>query len=120
MGSPPSSGWWHRYALLLAAAAHDVGHPARMNPFVVAAKRPAALAYAGGAAGKAAGGVLEAMHAATFVALTRQHNVLEHLGGGAAEGRLRETVRARAVVCVAASLGRRALGRLLRTEDTQL
>jgi hypothetical protein len=28
--------WWsHRYALLLASAVHDAGHPARMNPFMV-------------------------------------------------------------------------------------
>jgi len=109
--------------LLLAAAAHDVGHPARMNPFVVATKRHLALHYdvdaggvahggdddgsssSGGASGGSdgahglrvlppeKGGVLEAMHASTFLALTRQHNVLEHLGGGAAEARLRETVR---------------------------
>lgn len=91
-----------------------------MNPFVVATKRHLALHYdvdaggvarggdngssSGGASGGSdgarlrvlppeKGGVLEAMHASTFLALTRQHNVLEHLGGGAAEARLRETVR---------------------------
>jgi hypothetical protein len=116
--SPSLRWWWHRYALLLAAAAHDVGHPARMNPFMVATKRHLGLHYdvdaggvaqggsdgnnSGGGGAKGAlplvqpppkGGVLEAMHASTFLALTRQHNVLEHLGGGAAEARLRETVR---------------------------
>ena len=76
-----------RLALLVAAAVHDVGHPARMNPFMVATKQPLTLPYTDTA------GVLEAMHAARFLDILRQpgSNVFEHLDEMAAN-RTRETV----------------------------
>jgi hypothetical protein len=80
--------WRHsRFALLVASAVHDLGHPARMNPFMVASNHPLTLPYAG------ASGVLEAMHAARFLEVLRQpeHNVLEHLSVDD-EQRLRESI----------------------------
>ena len=86
---PPSPRWWwHRFALLVASAAHDVGHPARMNPFMVATKHALTLPHL------SEPGPLEAMHAAAFLEVTRRpgHNVFECLGRGSAEKRLVETV----------------------------
>ena len=48
-------------------AVHDVGHPARMNPFLVTTMHPSIVPYL-----SRGGGVLETMHAAIFSKLLRQ------------------------------------------------
>jgi hypothetical protein len=59
--------WWHRYALMLASLCHDLGHPARMNPFMLATKNPLTQAYLN----DNGVGVLETMHVARFNASLR-------------------------------------------------
>eukprot|EP00613_Pedinella_sp_CCMP2098_P029154 CAMPEP_0171742346 /NCGR_PEP_ID=MMETSP0991-20121206/36161_1 /TAXON_ID=483369 /ORGANISM="non described non described, Strain CCMP2098" /LENGTH=489 /DNA_ID=CAMNT_0012340911 /DNA_START=299 /DNA_END=1769 /DNA_ORIENTATION=- len=66
--SAPALSWkLSRFVLLVAAAAHDVKHPARMNPFLVDTKHPLTLPYAE----KGVKGVLEAMHADHFLETLR-------------------------------------------------
>jgi hypothetical protein len=70
-----ASGWSRsRYALMIASLVHDVGHPARMNPFMINTKQPLTLPYAG------VSGVLEAMHANRFTQLLSQFDIFEGLG----------------------------------------
>jgi len=87
--NPHMRWWWHRYALMLAALCHDLGHPARMNPFMIATKSALTLEYL-----EQGGGVLELMHVAKFNETLRLPgcNVLERLGAGAGEGRMKETI----------------------------
>mmetsp|Transcript_20530 Transcript_20530/g.42079 ORF Transcript_20530/g.42079 Transcript_20530/m.42079 type:complete len:550 (-) Transcript_20530:94-1743(-) len=59
-----------------------------MNPFMVATKHPLTLPYVAESA-PGSGGVLEAMHVALFLEVTRLpgHNILEHLGSRADQAR---------------------------------
>ena len=64
-----------RFILLVAAAVHDVAHPARMNPFMVTTKDPLTLSYAN----EGIVGVLEAMHSNRFTEISRLpgHDIFE-------------------------------------------
>ena len=80
--------WQHlRFSLILASAVHDLGHPARMNPFMIASKHPLSVTYA------SSSGILEAMHADRFLDILRkpEHNVLEHLDKDSVN-QVRETI----------------------------
>jgi len=80
--SAPALSWkLSRFVLLVAAAAHDVKHPARMNPFLVDTKHPLTLPYAE----KGVKGVLEAMHADHFLETLRLpgHDIFEYVAGEA-------------------------------------
>jgi hypothetical protein len=59
------------YALMIASLVHDLGHPARMNPFMIQTKQALTLPYKGVA------GVLEAMHADMFTKLLEKHDIFE-------------------------------------------
>ncbi|KAA1070929.1 3',5'-cyclic-nucleotide phosphodiesterase [Puccinia graminis f. sp. tritici] len=64
------------WALLLAAAGHDVGHPGLSNAFMVNARTPIAYVFSDGA-------VLENFHRITFTRMLREHGFGKVIDGHA-------------------------------------
>ncbi|CAH7671616.1 hypothetical protein BY996DRAFT_4593891 [Phakopsora pachyrhizi] len=62
------------WALLLAAAGHDVGHPGLSNAFMVNARTPIAYVFSDGA-------VLENFHRITFTRMLREHGFQKLVDG---------------------------------------